>query len=379
MLTIDGCRERQERFAKKLSRSNFDAALISHPRDIYYFTGLWVENKIFELPSLLLLSPGNPSWLATHVAEGPAAVDERESYPPGILSTMNPDNHRRLGRIVSSLGHKLRGKFSRVGFQTEGGNKHTLDAFVSACGAEAAPIDELVIDQQLRKDPDEIECIRLAQRANLAAYAVACQIIEPGISELEVLAECYRAAITTTGKPHFFNGDFRSGERGGPARDRRIEAGEIYIIDAWSEVDGYWSDLSRAWIVGGEPTKLQRSVYDHLAAVLHDVPRMVVAGSSARQFWKTLDARLREHPHLADRGLAHHGGHGVGLRAHEGPDINSDRDGLFEVGNTFTVEPGAYSAELRAGIRLENNFLLTETGVELLSDFPLDFLPRQTA
>ena len=42
----------------------------------------------------------------------------------------------------------------------------------------------------------------------------------------------------------------------------------------------------------------------------------------------------------------------------------------------FAVEPGLYAPELRAGIRLENNYLVTETGVELLTDFPLELLIR---
>jgi Xaa-Pro aminopeptidase len=69
--------------------------------------------------------------------------------------------------------------------------------------------------------------------------------------------------------------------------------------------------------------------------------------------------------------LIHHGGHGVGLRVHEGPDLNRDRGGTFEVGNVFTCEPGAYSPELRGGVRVENLFHLTQSGVEVLSQFPL--------
>lgn len=376
MLTLDGCRARQERFLAALAESGLDGALLSHPRDIYYFSGLWVENKVFEHPSLLFLGPGRRSWLGTWVQAGEAAADERDTYPASLLSTMNPDNHLRLARLAESAAGKFARGVSRLGFQAEGGPKFVLDVFLSAIGpGRLVPIDALLIRQQLKKDPDEVACIRRAMDAALAGYGKACQILAPGANELEVLAECSEAALGKTGRPHYYGGDFRCGERNGPARDRAIPAGEIYIIDAQADVDGYWSDLSRAWIAGGEPTDLQQSVYDHLARILSDVPRMVRPGKGCRELWKELDARIREHPRLADTGLVHHGGHGIGLRAHEGPDINRDRDGTFEVGNTFAVEPGAYLPELRAGIRLEDNFLLHETAVETLSPYPFEFLP----
>ena len=94
--------------------------------------------------------------------------------------------------------------------------------------------------------------------------------------------------------------------------------------------------------------------------------------------WTWVDGRIREHPHLREIGLTHHGGHGVGLRAHEGPDLNRDRDDILRPGDVVSVEPGAYTPELRAGIRLENTFLITETGCELLSEYPLS-LERMTS
>jgi Xaa-Pro aminopeptidase len=75
---------------------------------------------------------------------------------------------------------------------------------------------------------------------------------------------------------------------------------------------------------------------------------------------------------LRDTGLTHHGGHGIGLRAHEAPDINPDRGGILEAGNVVCVEPGGYTADLNAGVRLENTYLITESGCENLSEYPLD-------
>lgn len=376
MLSQAACRVRQNRFLESLQEAGLAGALISDPRDIYYFTGLWTEYKVQHLPSLLFLWAGQRSWMGTWKQEGQALVDQRDTYPASLLATMNPDNHRRLARLAEAFAKRHRGRFGPMGFQAESGPKFVVDAFLREAGATAAtPIDDLLARLQLIKDADEIAAIRAAQHVNLVAYQRAFEFIEPGRNELEVLAECQKAALAAAGKPVYFGGDFQCGTDGGPARDRVIPEGEFYIIDAQVDLDGYWSDLSRAWVVGGQPTDLQQSVYDHLARILIDVPKMVWPGKRCSEFFRELDERMREHPHLADIGLIHHGGHGIGLRAHEGPDISSEREATFEVGCTFTVEPGAYTPELRGGIRLENNFLLTEAGVDMLSDFPLTPLP----
>jgi Xaa-Pro aminopeptidase len=369
MLTLDGCRQRQARFLAGLEESRLDAALISHPRDIYYFTGLLADDRRTGHPSLLFLGPGRPSWLITW-GEGEAAVDDLLQYPADELGTMNPDNHARVAALV--LDRAGRVQHFTTGFQAE----HLPQLLAEAFGAAASPhwwqpVDDLLAGLQLRKDPDEVECIGAAIRATLAGYERAAQVIRPQVNEMEVFTACQAAAQACAGQAHYYGGDFRSGELGGPPRDRLTEAGEMYIIDAQADVDGYWSDMSRAWAVSGEPTELQASVYEHLARILRDVPQLARAGRDTRDFWRELDARCREHPHLADRGLVHHGGHGVGLRPHEGPDINPHRGGIFAAGNVFTVEPGGYSPELRGGIRVENMFLVGERGVEVLSEFPL--------
>jgi Xaa-Pro dipeptidase len=68
----------------------------------------------------------------------------------------------------------------------------------------------------------------------------------------------------------------------------------------------------------------------------------------------------------------HHLGHGIGLFPHEAPHLNPEWDETFAAGEVFAVEPGLYGEGLRAGIRLENDYLVTETGVELLTPFPLE-------
>ena len=220
------------------------------------------------------------------------------------------------------------------------------------------------------KDPDEIEVIRTSIACTMAAYDSAQLMIGPRVTELAVLQAGQRSAILRAGEQVFHSGDYRAGEFGGSARDRVIQEDELYIIDAWTEYRSYWSDLCRTFAIG-EPTQLQREVYDHIATILVDVQEQLKPGVHGTDIWKWVDGRIRQHPLLRETGLTHHAGHGVGLRAHEGPDLNRDRGEELRPGDVVSVEPGAYLPELRPGFRLENMFLITETGAELLSEYPL--------
>ena len=376
MLTPEGCRDRQNRLRAKLNADGIDAIVLSDHIEIYYLTGLLLSGyPAFYFPAFLFLETDGGSWLAAHTEEGDALVDDRITYEWHRMSTMNPDPLRLLNRVAAA---RLSGgkPVSRIGWQQEGLERllaETVDATLSP--DTWVPVDDLLADLHKRKESDEVSLLRKSIEVDLAAYTRAQEVIEPGVNELDVLAEAQQAAMRAAGEVVYHGGDYQAGVIGGTARDRKIEAGELYIIDAQSTYRGYWSDLARTFAVGGEPTDLQVSVYEHLAGILNDIPGLVRPGESATALWNTIDARIREHAHLADSGLIHHGGHGVGLRPHEAPDINRDRDAIFEVGDVFSCEPGAYSNDLRSGIRLENTFVIRPSGVETLSEYPLNLVP----
>ncbi|MCC6628705.1 MAG: aminopeptidase P family protein [Chloroflexi bacterium] len=365
MLTEAGCQTRQERFRTALAQANVDAAIISDPRDVYYLTGLLPDT----FPLALYLTAGD-SLLVGPTDEGPALVDERLTYPTNTLYTLNPDPVTCLAAVLEP---RLSGRTAprRLGWQTEA-LPHALGEVVARTLAPDAwqPIDGLLVAQQQRKEPDEVALLRAVNRVNLAAYTAAEATIAPGVNELEVLSAAQRAATLAAGEVVRLGGDYRSAAFGGPARDRTIGAGELYIIDSGVSYRGYWSDLARTFAVG-EPSDIQRSVYAHVAEVLASVEQQLRPGVDGADVWRWLDGRLREHPYLRASGLVTHGGHGIGVHVHEMPDINRDRGGLLQAGCVVTCEPGGYGPELNAGIRLENAFLITDTGVENLSPYPL--------
>lgn len=365
-------RTRQDRLRALMEREALDLLYLSDARDIYYATGqlLKTTDAAGDFPSLAAIAADGSSWLVSFTMDGEALVDQRFAYEPAYAATMNPDPLGRLSEVVAAV---VAGGSApdRVGFLRESLPWLLQDtiARVQRPGGWVS-VDTQLATLQAIKDPDEVELMRGAIACSAAAYAAARAIIAPGVSELDVREAGHRAAVVQAGEIVFHNGDYRSGVPGGFARNRPIEAGELFIIDAWSCYRGYWSDLSRVFAVS-EPTPLQTEVHDWIAGVLRGVQGEIRPGRDGTEIWAWLDARLREHPHLRAIGLRGHGGHSIGTRAHEQPDINRDRGGEILAGMVLCVEPSGYSTELNAGIRLENQFLVTNSGAELLSDIPL--------
>jgi Xaa-Pro aminopeptidase len=220
---------------------------------------------------------------------------------------------------------------------------------------------------QQQKDDDEVEVIRACVRANLAAYEAVAATISPGVNELEVLAAGRRGAILGAGEKAFHDGDYQSGSYNGPARDRTIERGELYIVDAWTRYRGYWTDMSRTFAVGSSPTDTQQKLFDHIRGIQRKLPKILRPGVDGREVYRQVDELIREHPPLAKDGLIHHAGHAIGLRVHEMPDLNPNRGGTLQPGNVVCVEPGGYFIAARHGVRLENMYLITKDGCEDLS------------
>ena len=203
----------------------------------------------------------------------------------------------------------------------------------------------------------------------------ARQIVAPGVPELVVYSELHAAALKAAGEPlwpaHLGN-DFRCGAGGGPPREgRTARAGELYIVDLGPACRGYFADNSRVYSVDRRPTDAQMKAWDAIAGVFPVVERAAKPGARCREIVAAADDHLLA---ACGRGLPHHLGHGVGLQPHEFPHLNPAWDDTLQEGEVFTCEPGLYGPELAAGLRIENQYLVTANGVENLTPFPMELI-----
>ncbi len=362
-INIDFCRGRQRRLLAEMEQLQLDMVIVSRTEHVQWLTGPrfgWV----FE-PMAALDKSGRVTLVAPNKAPEVAAADEVTTYEAQWHSTLRNDQRRAASTALATV-LEGRPRPKRIGVEYSIASLHLLHAI----GAETFDIEPTIFHLRRRKDPDEMARIRKAIAATGKMYERAREIISPGVVELDVFNELQAVAVREFGEMLTGTGnDYACGVPGGPPRKRPAESGELYILDLGPAFRGYFADNCRAFAVNAQPTDDQHAVWETIVQVFDLVERFVKPGVRCRELFELVDKHLVD----ADLGkFGHHLGHGIGLFPHEGPHLNPHWDDTFEVGDVFTAEPGLYAPGLHGGIRLENDYLVTATGVELLSDFPLE-------
>ena len=362
-IEIESCRARQRRLLEAIDPLEADFALLTRRESVQWLTGVHVRPP-FE-PIAILWPDGHLTLvLPDRQTEERAAADEVIGYEAKWHST-NRDEQRAASSAV--VIEKLTAKPKRVACEFEAFAPQMLLGW----NATLVEIDAIVFDLRRRKDADELRMLSRANEANRAMYERARGIVCPGATELDIYSELYSVTVHTLGEPPtYFGQDFRSNARGGAPRGRQIQAGELMILDLGVGFRGYHSDNARTLAVGGEPSEKQQQAWKAAAGVFDIIRSQARPGASCHALFEEAQRHLDMYlPWVFN----HHLGHGVGLAPQEGPHLNPYWEDTLAEGDFIAVEPGLYHEDLRTGIRLEQNFLVTATGVELLTDWPLEF------
>jgi Xaa-Pro aminopeptidase len=145
-----------------------------------------------------------------------------------------------------------------------------------------------------------------------------------------------------------------------------IAVGDPVVVDFGATFEGYRSDMTRTFVVGGEPQGALKDIFDLVSSSQAAGVAAVKPGASAA----SIDDVCRSI--IANGGMAerfeHSTGHGVGLDIHELPWVSSQGTAILEAGAVVTVEPGVYVAGV-GGVRIEDTLVVTPEGAEALTRF----------
>jgi Xaa-Pro dipeptidase len=363
LLDPAACRRRQARLLEAAANERLDLIVLVLPEHVEYLTGHRWDHRFAPLVALaadgtcLLVCPDKPA--------ADAAADEQRTYEAKWRSTLRNDQREAAAAVLGDWagGRGLR----RVGVEFSACPPHVVHRLAAA---ELVDVEPTLLAMRRRKDPDEVHVLRRAITACGAMYETARGLIAPGVNELEVFSALQAAAVRSCGEMLTATGnDYACGVRGGPPRDRRCAAGELYILDLGPAYRGYFADTSRTIAVDGKPSDEQLAAWERVCGALEIVERMARPGVRCRAIYEEVFAWLAEAPVGS---WSSHLGHGIGLFPHEAPHLNPSWDDVLAEGEVIAVEPALYDPALRTGLRLENDYLVTAAGVELLSPFPLE-------
>lgn len=362
-IDVDYCRSRQTRLLNATNELQLDLIIVTQAEHVQWLTGPrfgWT----FQ-PTAALAADGYMTLIAPQKPPEISAADDVRTYEAKWHSTMRNDQRAESSRVLlDALSDKQPRK--RIGVE-----------FSSFPQQLAQPLDATLVDVEptlyrlrRRKDPDELARIRKAIAGTGKMYQRAREIIAPGVSEITVFNELQAAAVDEFGEMLTGTGnDYQCCSRGGPPRNHQVaKEGELYILDLGPAFRGYFADNART-IAVTKPSDAQQEAWQYIMKVFDHVQKIVRPGKNAKELFDEAQAILDEAPVGV---FNHHLGHGIGLFPHEAPHLNPNWNDTFEVGDVFTAEPGLYAPELNAGMRIENDYLVTDEGVELLTDFALE-------
>lgn len=259
-----------------------------------------------------------------------------------------------------------------IAFESPAVTYATFEKWRKACdGIELIPGTDLIAPLRMVKSADEITKVRAACRLADACFDHFRRLIRPGISEydlgLEIEFFFRRHGAGLAFEPIVVSGLNSARPHGRPS-EKLLENGDFVTFDFGAKLDGLCSDLTRTVVIGSA-TDRHREIYDTcLRAQLASLD-MMKPGIEA----KAVDAKAREVMGDYARYFGHGLGHGLGTVVHDGGRLAASSTDILRPGQVWTVEPGIY-IEGFGGVRIEDDVVMTESGIEILTHSPKELL-----
>jgi Xaa-Pro aminopeptidase len=381
VLTVEGCRTRRRRLWERLDPPP-DWIIISDPLHLMYLANYFpspFEFRSSDAAAILLLGRDDSSVLLADNLLQPfcdqAFVDEIVA-PVWYRGTASPCNRREF-LIQNALARLSDCGGDRFGYEPGTAPAGLIEGLrASRPELQWTNVEPILVAMRRKKELDEIALLKRSMAAGEAGMAAGLREIRPGMSEQEAYRVVQRAALAALGEPAIVYGDFVSGRRceqvGGPPTNRKIAAGDLVLLDFSTVVRHYRADFANTFVCGGRPSTKVRELHQACLEALRAGETQLRPGTPAREVYAAVRGAFTA------RGLAEnfpgHAGHGVGLGHPEAPFIVPQSLDILEPGNVVTLEPGQYIPGV-AGLRLERNYLITDTGYDVLSRHELRLEP----
>jgi Xaa-Pro aminopeptidase len=294
-----------------------------------------------------------------------------------------------LGDLFAALGDSLlpHGRSSAVlytrevearGFQQGPGARFTAFLKEGAPNTPVRDVAPIVAALRRRKSPAELALLCKAIAITGEAQTAVLKTIRPGIAEFQLEAKVMEAftsgAALRAGFPSIIGSGPNSTIPHYFANDRTLQDGDLVVVDIGAEYKYYTADITRTYPASGTFSSRQREIYQLVLDAQKAVEAEIQVGKTrlrdmtqfTRDFFKKSPLRAKNdngEEQTMEHFFIHGLGHYLGMDVH---DVGSYEEPLT-IGDVFTIEPGLYIKSENLGVRIEDDYLLTENGLEKLS------------
>lgn len=329
---------------------------------------------------------GQNGAVEVHGADDSFPIADIDEILPGLLE----DRERvyyTMGRDPD-FDQKLMGWVNRVRDRTRSGHRPPHE-YIS--------LEYLLHEMRLHKSATEVRAMKAAARVTAAAHKRAMRACRPGMREYEVEAELiyeFRRGGTVPAYPPIVGGGANSCILHYTENRDELQDGDLLLIDAGAEYEGYACDVTRTFPVNGVYSRAQREIYELVlkaqrAAIKKAIPgnhwddphraavRTLTRGLIHLGLLKGQPAKLIKEEAYR-RFYMHRTGHWLGLDVHDVGEYKvEDEWRLLEPGMVMTIEPGLYIPAgskgvakrwWDIGVRIEDDVLIRKNGNEVLTD-----------
>ncbi len=358
--------KRQENLQALLKESDLNAVCLNPGPDLSYLTGL--DFHLMERPVIGIFPiSGDPVFILPEL-EGAKITSLPFPIRP-FLFNEDPETWTGVFRSALQEADLVTGKIGVIPRRLRLLEQNYLQGAAPEMSLESA---QPILTQMRRiKSENEIKFMVEAVRIAECALSSTIMAIKPGVTEKEIAGRLVGRLLQEGSDPElpFFPivsfGENAANPHATPT-NRVLNPGDIILIDWGASHQGYFSDITRVFAMGDlrpEIDQIAKFVQDANAAARAAVKPGIPASAvdqAARQIIE--DAGYGEY-------FFHRTGHGLGLEAHEEPNISQFDQTILEPGMTFTIEPGIYLPK-RGGVRIEDDIVVTEDGGLSLTSAP---------
>jgi Xaa-Pro dipeptidase len=349
-----------------LRTSKLDAVILNPGPTLTYLTGM--QFHLMERPVVLFVAPGKDPVLVLPELELPK-VDlfpyKVQAFAYGELPSEWDDAFRKAAQALG-----LDGK--RIGVEPR---QLRLMEFshvkAGAPEAEYPDASDVLSQLRLKKDKAEVDAMRRAVRIAQDSLEATIPLIKIGMTERDLASELVMQLLKHGSDselpfaPIVSGGPNAANPHASPS-ERKLQAGDLLVVDWGAAYGGYISDLTRTFAVGEVDAECQK-----IHKIVQEANAAGRAAGKPGVPCANVDIATRDVIEKSGYGkfFTHRTGHGIGMEGHEDPYMRGDNMQLLEVGMAYTVEPGIYLPN-RNGVRIEDNMVITESGADCLSDMP---------